>query len=65
MHSTCNEKEMDKNNFNIVVFDDEESFVATDQSRYNTSLVRRQTSDYGLATSNNYGMISNEIQMLT
>ena len=56
---------MDKNNLNIVVFDDEDSFVGTEQSRYNNSVVRRQTSEYGLATSNHQGMISNEIQMLT
>ena len=35
---------MDRNNLNIVVFDEEESFVATEQSRINNSVVRRQNS---------------------
>ena len=56
---------MDKNNLNIVVFDEDDSFVGTEQSRFHNSTVRRQTSEYGLGASSSPGMISNEIQMLS
>ena len=56
---------MDRNNLNIVVFDEEESFVATEQSRINNSVVRRQNSSYGLNSSNVQTVISSEIHMLT
>lgn len=59
-----NVREMEKNNLNIVVFDEEDSFVGTEQSRFNNSVIRRQNSEYGLGASSAPGMISNEIQLL-
>lgn len=55
---------MEKSNLNIVVFDQDDSFTATEQSQIAHSTARRQTSDYGLSSSPPQQVISNEIHLL-
>lgn len=55
---------MQSNNLNMVVFDDNESFI-TEQSRVNYSNSRRPTTYDGYSTNQPQTVITNELALLT
>ena len=55
---------MDRPNLNIVLFDDEESFVNTEQSRINNSTFPKHSTQEGFGVNHSQALISNEIHML-
>jgi hypothetical protein len=62
LYSEITNEKMEKNNVNIVVF--EEESVITDQSRVNYSTIRRATTNDAYASNNPQSVINTELSQL-
>lgn len=62
LYSEITNEKMEKNNVNIVVF--EEESVITDQSRVNYSTIRRATTNDPYASNNPQSVINTELSQL-